>query len=452
MSCSKMSSHQPDGNVQEEKAKTFDGDLTCLELGKAIKADLEEGHIYSIIGESDSLRKKHCPPSFTPPPSPPPRIAKTQQGKPKTKQSEVSEQHCPKTSGSVKMSHEGNMDEKKVEPTQLKPIFPDDESHVAVAKLSKDKTKDTTTFEKNKKLKNKLSSPSSNDIFKRKYQIQDDVEEKEKTEADTNNKVLDYIGSIKDDIELQGQIYYMPMSSISKDIAENVTTFIRSGSIKVDIKCNDNLKCDSGKDEKEIDDNEYEIMGNAVTKKMGVMGNAVTEKMGVMENAVTEKMGVMGNVVTEKMAVMGNAVTEKMAVMGNAVTEKMVVMGNVVTEKMAVMGNAVTEKMAVMGNDVTEKVDVISPTLRRKGKTVYYRSLSKRELVKYLGKCGLHNLAGVCEKEKLDGHFLEKYINDEDLMLEPFFLTKFQIIKLRAVLNGWRPISEFPTDMTGVSD
>ncbi|KAK3612655.1 hypothetical protein CHS0354_042177 [Potamilus streckersoni] len=358
-----MSEYQQDGNIQEGKVSyKFDGDLRYLELGKAIKADLVEGHIYSMIEESDSFRKKLCPPSFTPPPSPPPRPAKTQQRKQTTK-TEVSEQHSPEKL-SIKRSDEGNIDETKLDLTQQNAIVPDQEKYEAVTKPVKGKKKDTTTYKRNKNLTNVLSSPSINDNFERKCRIQNSVKEEEKTETCTKKKDLDYVGSLKDDTELMSSIYYLPMSPINKDIANDVGTFARSGGKEADIKCNDHLKLDSGKAEKEIDDNEYEIVRNA-------------------------------------------------------------------------------------GTDI---MDVISPTWIRRGKTIPFRSLSKRELVKYLEKCGLHNLAAVCEKEKLDGYFLEKYVNDEDLMLEPFFLTLFQIKKLRAIINGWRPISEFPINIDGVSD
>ncbi|KAK3612653.1 hypothetical protein CHS0354_042175 [Potamilus streckersoni] len=99
-------------------------------------------------------------------------------------------------------------------------------------------------------------------------------------------------------------------------------------------------------------------------------------------------------------------------------------------------------EMGCLGKEVGS-VNVIAPGVRRKPKTKPFKSLTKRELVKRLEECGLNDLAAVCEREKLDGQFLADFVSDQDLMHEPFSLSRYQIIKLRAAIGGWRPVTEF---------
>ncbi|KAL3868993.1 hypothetical protein ACJMK2_041731 [Sinanodonta woodiana] len=99
------------------------------------------------------------------------------------------------------------------------------------------------------------------------------------------------------------------------------------------------------------------------------------------------------------------------------------------------------EEGYVLMGYVEAKSHVIS-----QAKSMPFRALSKTQLVKRLEECGLKDLAAVCENEKLDGQFLAKHVSDEDLMQDPFLLTRFQIKKLRAIIDGWRPISDFHKD------
>ncbi|KAK3612654.1 hypothetical protein CHS0354_042176 [Potamilus streckersoni] len=95
----------------------------------------------------------------------------------------------------------------------------------------------------------------------------------------------------------------------------------------------------------------------------------------------------------------------------------------------------------------TATAHVISPAVRRQATPKRFGSLSKSQLVRCLEECGLKELAAVCQNEKLDGQFLEKHVSDEDLMQDPFLLTRFQIRKLRAIIDGWRPISDLKNDV-----
>ncbi|XP_025083675.1 SKI family transcriptional corepressor 2-like [Pomacea canaliculata] len=65
-------------------------------------------------------------------------------------------------------------------------------------------------------------------------------------------------------------------------------------------------------------------------------------------------------------------------------------------------------------------------------------NMSVKELCACLKKCGMGRLAEVCEKNILDGSFLDS-TPDKTLTNEPFCLSSFDLLKLKQIKEGWRP-------------
>ncbi|XP_062570886.1 uncharacterized protein LOC134232908 [Saccostrea cucullata] len=67
-----------------------------------------------------------------------------------------------------------------------------------------------------------------------------------------------------------------------------------------------------------------------------------------------------------------------------------------------------------------------------------FSDLGVTELVACLRKCGLWEMADVCQAEKLDGAFINELSVKE---LQEFKLTPLQMVKLNKVKSGWRPVT-----------
>ncbi|XP_062578575.1 uncharacterized protein LOC134240499 isoform X2 [Saccostrea cucullata] len=67
-----------------------------------------------------------------------------------------------------------------------------------------------------------------------------------------------------------------------------------------------------------------------------------------------------------------------------------------------------------------------------------FSNLSVAELVHCFRECRLNELAALCEKEGLDGCFIDKLTN-ADLSREPFNLTVLHRMKVEQIKQGWRP-------------
>lgn len=65
-----------------------------------------------------------------------------------------------------------------------------------------------------------------------------------------------------------------------------------------------------------------------------------------------------------------------------------------------------------------------------------FHELSVVELVACLEKCGLKEMAEVCQTEKLDGSFISQLSPEE---LQELNLSPIQVMKLNKVKSGWRP-------------
>ncbi|XP_060581565.1 uncharacterized protein LOC132738130 isoform X2 [Ruditapes philippinarum] len=73
-----------------------------------------------------------------------------------------------------------------------------------------------------------------------------------------------------------------------------------------------------------------------------------------------------------------------------------------------------------------------------------FYSYSVEELVECFKLCGMNKLAIDCSANKLDGAFFREF-NVDDLLSEPFCLNKFQVSKVKMIIeNGWRPKSDLP--------
>lgn len=67
-----------------------------------------------------------------------------------------------------------------------------------------------------------------------------------------------------------------------------------------------------------------------------------------------------------------------------------------------------------------------------------FNDFSVTELVVCLRKCGLWEMAEICQAEKLDGAFVSEMSSKE---LKEFNLTPLQAMKLNKVKSGWRPVT-----------
>nr|XP_022318687.1 uncharacterized protein LOC111121624 [Crassostrea virginica] len=70
-----------------------------------------------------------------------------------------------------------------------------------------------------------------------------------------------------------------------------------------------------------------------------------------------------------------------------------------------------------------------------------FSTLSVAETARCFRECRLNQLADLCEKEALDGCFIDK-MTPEDLSKEPFNLTVLHRMKVEQIKNGWRPNCE----------
>jgi hypothetical protein len=79
-------------------------------------------------------------------------------------------------------------------------------------------------------------------------------------------------------------------------------------------------------------------------------------------------------------------------------------------------------------------LDIEEPTESDKSSL---ENLGVEDLCSLFREYKLEKLAEVCEEEKLDGKFIA-CLTDDDLKDDPFWLGKFQIIKLNKLKSGWR--------------
>ncbi|XP_036361299.1 flocculation protein FLO11-like isoform X2 [Octopus sinensis] len=63
---------------------------------------------------------------------------------------------------------------------------------------------------------------------------------------------------------------------------------------------------------------------------------------------------------------------------------------------------------------------------------------SVKELCMLLESCGLHRVKDICQENYLDGYFLSK-LSESSLQSAPFNLSSIEMMKLKMMLEGWRP-------------
>lgn len=96
-----------------------------------------------------------------------------------------------------------------------------------------------------------------------------------------------------------------------------------------------------------------------------------------------------------------------------------------------------TPKIKPVGKVVGEKVPISrEPSVKQFPSDKLFNQLSVVELVDCLRKCGLAEMANVCQSEKLDGSFISQLSPEE---LQELNLSPIQIMKLSKVKSGWRP-------------
>lgn len=96
-----------------------------------------------------------------------------------------------------------------------------------------------------------------------------------------------------------------------------------------------------------------------------------------------------------------------------------------------------TPKIKPVGKVVGEKVPISRESeVKQFSSDKLFNQLSVVELVDCLRKCGLAEMADVCQSEKLDGSFISQLSPEE---LQELNLSPIQIMKLSKVKSGWRP-------------
>ena len=80
-----------------------------------------------------------------------------------------------------------------------------------------------------------------------------------------------------------------------------------------------------------------------------------------------------------------------------------------------------------------------------------FSTLSVAETARCFRECRLNQLADLCEKEALDGCFIDK-MTPEDLSKEPFNLTVLHRMKVEQIKNGWRPNCEWAREIDNLTE
>ncbi|XP_045159054.2 uncharacterized protein LOC123524708 [Mercenaria mercenaria] len=88
--------------------------------------------------------------------------------------------------------------------------------------------------------------------------------------------------------------------------------------------------------------------------------------------------------------------------------------------------------------DPQEHIKNVIPTKGQEAEEVFYR-YTVIETYECFKECGLEEFAVKCKEHKLDGTFFRNF-NYEELKEDPFYLSKFCILKLTKIIHdGWRP-------------
>ncbi|KAK3592104.1 hypothetical protein CHS0354_019369 [Potamilus streckersoni] len=93
-----------------------------------------------------------------------------------------------------------------------------------------------------------------------------------------------------------------------------------------------------------------------------------------------------------------------------------------------------------------EEEDYLAPIpsvdmLTKQARKSFY-SFSVLQIVHCFRSCKLDTLANICETEKLDGSFFQSETEENISQLlseEPFNLNAFEILKVKKIMDGWRP-------------
>ena len=94
-----------------------------------------------------------------------------------------------------------------------------------------------------------------------------------------------------------------------------------------------------------------------------------------------------------------------------------------------------TPKSAIVKPYIPE---VKPPTVTLPQRPLSFFSYSVEEVAQCFEVCALPNLSKLCREEQLDGEYF-KYLTDEELTEEPFYLKPFHVSKVRKIIEGWRP-------------